>query len=163
MRGARSGVSYVVSVAIISMVTIALGLFLWGITAGWAGVSAFDMVKETNKGVAQQRSLLVVEFVDMRNRVVWVSNPGKVDLVILSCMVYPKNSNPPPREFREVKRVAASMKMSYPLSSSECAFAGSLDPAQPYVVEIYAIASTIYNPANVVENIQWAIVVRSDA
>ena len=86
MRGARSGVSYVVSVAIISMVTIALGLFLWGITAGWAGVSAFDMVKETNKGVAQQRSLLVVEFVDMRNRVVWVSNPGKVDLVILSCL-----------------------------------------------------------------------------
>jgi hypothetical protein len=61
-------------------VTIALGFFLWGIVSGWAGVSAIGIVAETNKGIAQQRSILVVEFIDWGRGIVWVSNPGKVDL-----------------------------------------------------------------------------------
>ncbi|MCL7383505.1 MAG: hypothetical protein LZ172_05190 [Thaumarchaeota archaeon] len=163
MNKAKLGISYLVSVAIMTAVTIALGLFLWGIIGGWAGVSALDIVEETNKGVAQQRSLLIVEFVDLQRKIVWVSNPGKVDLVILSCSVYPKNSNPPSREFKEVKKIEASMKKLHQLGSNDCSFIGSLNPSEPYIVEIYAIASTIYNPSNIMENIQWAIMVRSDA
>jgi hypothetical protein len=163
MSKAKLGISYLVSVAIMTAVTIALGLFLWGIIGGWAGVSAIDIVEETNKGVAQQRSLLIVEFVDLRERTVWVSNPGKVDLVILSCSVYPKGSSPPSRDFREIATVKASMEEPLGLGREDCIFPGSLDSSRPYIVEIYAIASTIYNPSNVMENIQWAIVVRANA
>ncbi len=47
----------------------------------------------------------------------------------------------------------------YPLRiGSECQLVGS----GPYVLEITAIASTLYNDKNPVENIQWAIVVRQD-
>jgi hypothetical protein len=144
-------------------VTVALGLFLWGIIGGWAGVSALDIVQETNKGVAQQRSLLIVEFVDLQRKIVWVSNPGKVDLVILSCSVYPKGSSPPSRDFREIATVRASMDEPLGLGREDCIFLGSLDSSRPYIVEIYAIASTIYNPSNVMENIQWAILVRANA
>jgi hypothetical protein len=163
MRIARFGISYLISVTIVTAVTVALGLLLWGIIGGWAGVSALDIVEETNKGVAQQRSLLIVEFVDLQERIVWVSNPGKVDLVILSCSVYPKGSSPPPRDFREIATVKASMEKPLGLGDPEgCAFPPApLDSSRPYIVEIYAIASTIYNPSNIVENIQWAIVVRA--
>ncbi|MEM3183985.1 MAG: hypothetical protein QXL87_05985 [Nitrososphaerota archaeon] len=83
-------------------VTIAAGLFIWGIVGGWAGTSAMDMVRETNKGVAQQRSLLIVEFVDRERGIVWVSNPGKADLVVLSCTIYPKSSSPPPKTYQKL-------------------------------------------------------------
>jgi len=162
MKIVRWGISYLVSVALMTAVTVALGLFLWGIIGGWAGVSALDIVEETNKGVAQQRSLLIVEFIDLQDRIVWVSNPGKVDLVILSCSVYPKGSSPPPRDFREIATAKASMEEPLGLDSDKCTFPASLDSSKPYIVEIYAIASTIYNPPNIIENIQWAIVVRAD-
>jgi len=163
MRIVKLGISYLVSVAVMTAVTVALGLFLWGIIGGWAGVSALDVVEETNKGVAQQRSLLIVEFVDLQRKTVWVSNPGKVDLILLSCIVYPKGSSPPSRDFMEIARAEASMEVSLGLDSSKCIFPDSLDPSRPYIVEIYAIALTIYNPSNIMENIQWAILVRSDA
>ncbi len=153
------GVSYVVTVAIMTAVTIALGLFLWGIVSGWAGVSAAGIVGETNKGIAQQRSILVVEFIDWERKIVWVSNPGKVDLIILSCAIYPKPSPPPPKTYREVARVNASMDNAYPLEiGSKCQLTGS----GPYIIEIHAIASTIYNPNNPSENVQWAIMVRQN-
>lgn len=163
MRVAKLGISYLVSVAVMTAVTVALGLFLWGIVGGWAGVSALDIIEETNKGVAQQRSLLIVEFVDLQRKIVWVSNPGKVDLILLSCIVYPKGSSPPSRDFIELAKAEASMNAPLELDSSKCIFPSSLDPSRPYIVEIYAIASTIYNPSNIMENIQWAILVRSDA
>jgi len=163
MRVAKLGISYLVSVAVMTAVTVALGLFLWGIVGGWAGVSALDIIEETNKGVAQQRSLLIVEFVDLQEKTVWISNPGKADLIILSCIVYPKGSSPPSRNFMEITKVEASMEAPLGLDSSKCIFPDSLDPSRPYTVEIYAIASTIYNPSNIMEDIQWAILVRSDA
>lgn len=163
MRVANLGISYLVSVAIMTAVTVALGLFLWGIIGGWARVSALDIVEETNKGVAQQRSLLIVEFVDLQRKIVWVSNPGKVDLIILSCSVYPKGSSPPPRDFREIATVKASMEEPLGLDPNKCTFPASLDSSKSYIVEIYTIASTIYNPSNIMEDIQWAIVVRADA
>jgi len=164
MRVAKLGISYLVSVAVMTAVTVALGLFLWGIVGGWAGVSALDIIEETNKGVAQQRSLLVVEFVDLQRKIVWVSNPGKVDLIILSCSVYLKGSSPPPRDFREIATVKASMEEPLGLEDPHrCTFLDSLDSSRPYIVEIYAIASTIYNPSDIMDNIQWAIMVRADA
>ncbi|MDW8076647.1 MAG: hypothetical protein RMJ14_03305 [Nitrososphaerota archaeon] len=140
-------------------VTITVGLFVWGIVGGWAGTSAINMVRETNKGVAQQRSLLIVELVDQGSGTVWVSNPGKTDLVVLSCVIYPKLSSPPPKTYQKLAEVRASMNNYYPLRiGSECQLVGS----GPYVIEITAIASTLYNEKNPVENVQWAIVVRQD-
>jgi F0F1-type ATP synthase membrane subunit c/vacuolar-type H+-ATPase subunit K len=159
MRKSR-GVSYVVTVAIMTAVTIALGLFLWGIVSGWAGVSAIGIVAETNKGIAQQRSILVVEFIDWGRGIVWVSNPGKVDLVILSCAIYPKSASPPPISYREIAKVNASMNSAYPLEiGSKCQL---VTGQKPYVIEIRAIASTIYNPNNPLENAQWMIMVRQN-
>ncbi|MEM3389674.1 MAG: hypothetical protein QW491_09720 [Thermoproteota archaeon] len=159
MRLKKNGVSYIVTVAIMTAVTIAAGLFIWGIVGGWAGTSAMDMVRETNKGVAQQRSLLIVEFVDRERGIVWVSNPGKADLVVLSCTIYPKSSSPPPKTYQKLIEVKASMSNTYPLEiGSQCQLVGS----GPYVIEITAIASTLYNDKNPTENIQWAIVVRQD-
>lgn len=155
----KIGVSYIVTVAIMTAITIALGLLVWGVVGGWAGVSAIYLVEETNKEIAQQRSLLIVEFVDFSRGVVWVSNPGKVDLVILSCIIYPKSSSPPPRTYQRLAKVDASMDRVYPLKiGQECQLIGS----SPYVVEINAIASTIYNDRNPMENIQWSIWVRQD-
>jgi len=153
------GVSYVVSAAIMTAVTVFLGLFLWGVVSGWAGVSAVGIVAETNKAIAQQRSILVVEFIDWERGIVWVSNPGKVDLVILSCTIYPRSASPPPISFQEIARVSASMDTAYPLEmGSKCHLVGE----KPYVIEIRAIALTIYNPNNPLENAQWMIVVRQN-
>lgn len=162
MKLGRVGVSYVVTVAIMTAITIALGLFLWGIVGGWVSISALDIVEETNKGVAQQRSLLIIEFVDLNRGIVWVSNPGKVDLVVLLCAIYPRSSetfNSLPRIYREVTKIYASMDNVYPLKiGRDC----ELDGSGPYIVEIHAIASTIYNAKNPLENAQWAIVVRQN-
>jgi len=156
----KKGISYVVTVAIVTAVTITLGLFLWGVVGGWAGTSAIGIVAETNKGIAQQRSILAVEFIDWERGIVWVSNPGKVDLVILSCAIYPRSSPPPQGDFREIARVSASMDSAYPLKmGSECQL---ITGQKPYVIEIRAIASTIYNPNNPSENAQWMIVVRQN-
>jgi len=153
------GVSYVVSAAIMTAVTVFLGLFLWGVVSGWAGVSAAGIAAETNKAIAQQRSILVVEFIDWERGIVWVSNPGKVDLVILSCAIYPRSASPPPISYQEIARVSASMDTAYPLEmGSKCQLVGE----KPYVIEIRAIASTIYNPNNPLENAQWMIVVRQN-
>jgi len=154
------GVSYVVTVAIMTSITVVLGLFLWGIVGGWAGVSAMDIVREVNKGIAQQRSLLVIELVDLESKIIWVSNPGKVDLVVLSCIIYPRGSNPPPRAYQGLAVIDASMENVYPLKvGSECQLVGS----PPYIIEITAIALPLYNDKNPTENIQWAIVVRQNA
>lgn len=159
MKFYRNGVSYLISVAIMTAVTVALGLFVFGIVRGWAGVSAMDIIEETSKGVAQQRSLLIIEFVDLERGIVWVSNPGKVELIVLSCVIYPKASGPPPRTYRELAKVGVSMDRVYQLKiGAECQRIGS----GPYVIEITAIAATIYNSKNPFENIQWAIQVRQD-
>lgn len=156
----RIGVSYIVTVAIMTAITVALGLFIFGIVGGWAGASAMDIIEETNKGVAQQRSLLIVEFVDLQRGIVWVSNPGKVDLVILSCIIYPKSLNPPPKNYQGLAKVEASMDKVHQLKmGKECE---RHDGPRPYVIEITAIAATIYNSKDPLENIQWAILVRQD-
>ena len=154
----KKGISYVVTVAIVTAVTIALGFFLWGVVSGWTGASTMDIVSETNKGIAQQRSILVVEFIDWESGTVWVSNPGKVDLVILSCTIYPKSNPQPQGNYREIARVSASMDRVYPLKiGSDCQL---ITGQKPYVIDIRAIASTIYNPNNPLENAQWMIMVR---
>jgi len=158
----RAGVSYVLSVAFLTGVAVALGLVVWGVVSGWAGVSGFYIVGEINKGIAQQRSLLIIEVVDLERQIVWVSNPGKTELVILSCVVYIKGSPPPARTYQELARVPASMTSVHPLDSSKCLFPQS-GSYKTLVVEIQAIPSTLYNPANPLENIQWAILVRSYA
>ncbi len=104
MKIGKKGVSYIVTVAIMTSITITIGLFIWGIVGGWAGTSAIDILKETNKGIAQQRSFFIVEFVDRERGIVWISNPGKVDLVVLSCTIYSKTSAPPPKNLSSISR-----------------------------------------------------------
>lgn len=159
MKLGRLGVSYVVTVAIMTAITVALGLFLSGVVGSWASISALDVVEETNKAIAQQRSLLLIEFVDLERGIVWVSNPGRVDLVILSCVIYQQGPNPPPKTYQKLAVISASMENTYPLRiGSGCQLIGS----PPYIIEMTAIAAPLYNDKNPIENIQWAIVVRQN-
>jgi len=160
-RGARyrSG-DTVIGAIILASATLALGIAVWVVVAGWSGASTLSLIGEANKEIAQQRSLLIIEYVDKTAGKVWISNPGRTDLVIVSCVIYQKGSAPPSVTYREIKRVPADMTVPVYLQiGSDCE--GEIGDNS--IVEIYAIPAIIFNPRMTVENIQWGIRVVCDA
>jgi hypothetical protein len=158
----RIGVSPVVAEALLISVAVVIGIALLLVSQSWASVTNAKSVEQTNKEVAQQWSLLLVEhaFVsaDGRSATVYVSNPGKYELVILRCVVYQKGYSPPTVLFAEIDRVhvPADMRQVVPLT---CPVYGS---GQSYVVEIFAIPIHLYDPREPLTNAQYGVIIRYD-
>jgi archaellum component FlaF (FlaF/FlaG flagellin family) len=156
----RIGVSPVVAEALLISVAVAIGIALLLVSQSWASVTNAKSVEQTNKEVAQHWSLLLVEHAfisaDGRSATVYVSNPGKYQLVILRCVVYQKGSSPPAVPFSEIDRVPADMRQVVPLT---CPVYGS---GQSYVVEIFAIPNHLYDPREPLTNAQYGVIIRYD-
>ena len=156
----RIGVSPVVAEALLISVAVAIGIALLLVSQSWASVTNAKSVEQTNREVAQQWSLLLVEHAfisaDGRSATVYVSNPGKYELVVLRCVVYQKGSSPPAVPFSEIGRVPADMRQVVPLT---CPVYGS---GQSYVVEIFAIPIPLYDPREPLTNAQYGVIIRYD-
>jgi len=156
----RIGVSPVVAEALLISVAVAIGIALLLVSQSWASVTNAKSVEQTNREVAQQWSLLLVEHAfisaDGRSATVYVSNPGKYELVVLRCVVYQKGSSPPAVPFSEIGRVPADMRQVVPLT---CPVYGS---GQSYVVEIFAIPIHLYDPREPLTNAQYGVIIRYD-
>jgi archaellum component FlaF (FlaF/FlaG flagellin family) len=154
-------VSPVVAEALLISVAVAIGIALLLVSQSWASVTNAKSVEQTNKEVAQQWSLLLVEHAFISadgSATVYVSNPGKYQLVILRCVVYQKGYSPPAVPFSEIDRVhvPADMRQVVPLT---CPVYGS---GQSYVVEIFAIPNHLYDPREPLTNAQYGVTVRYD-
>jgi len=152
-------VSPVVAEALLISVAVAIGIALLLVSQSWASVTNAKSVDQTNKEVAQQWSLLLVEhaFVsaDGRSATVYVSNPGKYELVVLRCVVYQRGSSPPTVSFRELGRVPADMRQVVPLTCQ-------VNGLGPYVVELFAIPAHLYNSQEPSTNAQYGVTVKYD-
>jgi archaellum component FlaF (FlaF/FlaG flagellin family) len=155
----RIGVSPVVAEALLISVAVAIGIALLLVSQSWASVTNAKSVEQTNREVAQQWSLLLVEHAFISadgSATVYVSNPGKYQLVILRCVVYQKGYSPPAVPFSEIGRVPADMRQVVPLT---CPVYGS---GQSYVVEVFAIPNHLYDPREPLTNAQYGVTVRYD-
>jgi hypothetical protein len=152
-------VSPVVAEALLISVAVAIGIALLLVSQSWASVTNAKSVEQTNKEVAQQWSLLLVEHAFISadgSATVYVSNPGKYELVILRCVVYQKGSSPPAVPFSEIGRVPADMRQVVRLT---CPVYGS---GQSYFVEIFAIPEHLYDPREPLTNAQYGVIIRYD-
>jgi hypothetical protein len=165
----RIGLSTVVAEAILISVAVAIGIALLLVSQSWASVTNAKSVDQTNKEVAQQRSLLLIEHaivpsgpsaggMNRPEAPVYVSNPGKFELVILRCVVYPKGASPVFAPLHEIARVPADMTVYRAL---RCPVYG-VGLAQSYVVEIFAIPIHLYDPLEPLTNVQYGVIIRYD-
>jgi hypothetical protein len=158
VRGRKnSGISPVVAEALLISVAVAIGIVLLLVSQSWASITSAKSVDQTNKEIAQQWSLLLVEhaFVSGGSATVYVSNPGKYELVVLRCVVYQRGSSPPAVSFLELGRVPADMRQVVPLT---CQVNGS----GPYVVELFAVPAHLYNSHEPSTNAQYGVTVKYD-
>jgi hypothetical protein len=159
-HGKAGGISSIVSEALITGIVVSLGILLLYFASSWSMTSASTSVNQINKEIAQQWSLLTIEYVSIpssgSSAYLWVSNPGRYDLVVIYCAVYPKGSQPPAIAYGEIAEVGASMKEVVKLT---CPVSGS---AGSYVAEVRALPKTLYNPSDPLTNIQYSILVRVD-
>ena len=154
----KAAVSPIISTAILLSVTIAIGLFVWFVSANWASGSAVAFTGEINKAILQQKSFLIIEtaIVDSgsSSATVWVSNPGQVPVVVTKCIIYSVGGNPPTANFQEIAYVDADM--SNPVKLTSCVVSGQ----PPYIVKVWYIAAELFDPNDPSKNVQWGSVAK---
>ncbi len=164
MRGhvsrSRIGGSPIVAEALLTSIAVATGIVLMLVSHSWAASVGTRSLDQTNKEIAQQWSLLLVEHAfisaDGSSATVYVSNPGKYELVVLRCVVYQRGSSPQSVSFREYGRIPSGMSQVVPLT---CPAYGS---GPYYVVELFAIPAHLYDPREPLTNAQYGVTVRYD-
>ena len=162
MRGraprSRIGVSPVVTEGLLTSMAVAIGIVLMLVSHSWAASIRAGSLDQTNKEIAQQWSLLLVEHAvlsdDGTSATVYVSNPGKYELVVLRCVVYPRGAPPPTVSFDEHGRVPSNMS----LVVLTCSVYG----AGPFVIELFAIPAHLYNPREPSTNAQYGVTIKYD-
>lgn len=80
----KAAVTVTVSTAIMTAITAALGIAIFGITTGWANITSLQFSEEVGEGVAQIRADLLIEHIHVSNGEVniWLRNIGGVELAI---------------------------------------------------------------------------------
>jgi len=162
MRGrtprSRIGVSPVVTEGLLTSMAVAIGIVLMLVSHSWAASIRAGSLDQTNKEIAQQWSLLLVEHAvlsdDGTRATVYVSNPGKYDLVVLRCVVYPRGAPPPTFSFNEYEPVPSNMS----LAVLTCPVYGR----GPFVIELFAIPAHLYNSREPSTNAQYGVTIKYD-
>lgn len=153
----RAAVSPVMSEVILISVVIALGVFLLLLGYAWSSAEFHRSTEQTNREVIRQWSLLTVEHAHLSGdgtAVVWLSNPGRYQLVVLRCVVYQAGSNPPSTPYRELTRVPPEMREAKRI---DCEVKGN---GPNYVVEVFAMPEPLYDPHNPTANAQYGLLIR---
>ncbi|MEM4449925.1 MAG: hypothetical protein QXQ33_03775 [Nitrososphaerota archaeon] len=156
-KRSRYGISPLISEVILLSGVIALGLAIWGLSISYFGVTSVQNAQEFDKMISSQRALLIIEAVDPASGKVWVSNHGLVNVVVISCTIYPKSTGT--SGYRpNVPGLVVVPKDPSVLVSLTCEKIGS----PPYIGEVWYLPAHLYDVDNPVRNIQWAGVVRYD-
>ena len=163
MRGraprSRIGGSPVITEGLLTSMAVAIGIVLMLVSHSWAASVGTRSLDQTNKEIAQQWSLLLVEHAslsaDGSSATVYVSNPGRYELVVLRCVVYPRGEPPPTVSFNEYGRVPPDMKRVVALT---CPVYGR----GPFVIELFAIPAHLYNPREPSTNAQYGVTIKYD-
>jgi hypothetical protein len=154
------GGSPIVAEALLASMAVAVGIVLLLFSHSYTASVNTSSLGQTNKEVAQQWSLLLVEHAffsaDGSSATVYVSNPGKYELVVLRCVVYQRGSSPQTVSFREYGRIPANMREVVPLT---CPVYG-LGPY--YFIELFAIPAHLYDPREPSTNAQYGVTIRYD-
>ena len=150
--------SPVVTEGLLTSMSVAIGIVLMLVSHSWAASIRAGSLDQTNKEIAQQWSLLLVEHAvlsdDGSSATVYVSNPGKYELVVLRCVVYPRGAPPPTVSFNEYEPVRPDMS----LVVLTCPVHG----AGPFVIELFAIPAHLYNPREPSTNAQYGVTIKYD-
>ena len=169
MRGrtprSRIGVSPVVTEGLLTSMAVAIGIVLMLVSHSWAASVGTRSLDQTNKEIAQQWSLLLVEHAvlsdDGTRATVYVSNPGKYDLVVLRCVVYPRGAPPPTFSFNEYEPVPSNMTVP-PNMKRVVALTCPVYGRGPFVIELFAIPAHLYNPREPSTNAQYGVTIKYD-
>ena len=163
MRGraprSRIGGSPVITEGLLTSMAVAIGIVLMLVSHSWAASVGTRSLDQTNKEIAQQWSLLLVEHAvlsdDGTRATVYVSNPGRYELVVLRCVVYPRGAPPPTVSFNGYGRVPPDMSLVVALT---CPVYGR----GPFVIELFAIPAHLYNPREPSTNAQYGVTIKYD-
>lgn len=163
MRGraprSRIGGSPVITEGLLTSMAVAIGIVLMLVSHSWAASVGTRSLDQTNKEIAQQWSLLLVEHAvlsdDGTRATVYVSNPGRYELVVLRCVVYPRGAPPPTVSFNGYGRVPPDMSLVVALT---CPVYGR----GPFVIELFAIPAHLYNSREPSTNAQYGVTIKYD-
>jgi len=91
----KSGISEVTATALLLMITLSLGLLVWGFSAGWSFSASIEYSQETDEEIAQLESLIHVELSYMENGkcVLYVRNVGETGVEITAVDVRPEGES----------------------------------------------------------------------
>ena len=94
-QASRLGISEVTATALLLMITLSLGILVWGFSAGWSFSASIEYSQETDEEIAQLESLIHVELSYMENGkcVLYVRNVGETDVKITAVDVRPEGES----------------------------------------------------------------------
>lgn len=149
----RRGDSTPTTTSLIAFVVTGLGLFIWGFSMSWTGISASDYGQEAAGDIMQQESQLVIEHISFGsgNAYVTLYNVGKVPLQVTGVAVAEAGSSVPTPDFQALASldVQEAQTLAVPCTVLD----GDL------LVRVYALAAPLFNPDEPSENVHWGIVV----
>jgi len=149
----RRGDSTPTTTSLIAFVVTGLGLFIWGFSLSWTGISASDYGQEAAGDIMQQESQLVIEHISFGsgNAYVTLYNVGKVPLQVTGVVVAEAGSSVPTPDFQALASldVQEAQTLAVPCTV----------PDGDLVARVYALAAPIFNPDEPSENVHWGIVV----
>ena len=81
---AGTGISGVVSTAILLAITVSLGLIIWALSTSWSFASSVEYTQETDESIAQLQSMINVElsYMEPGKCILYIRNIGKTDVEI---------------------------------------------------------------------------------
>jgi len=138
---------------------VTLGVALWALSLGYVSSQGTQMSREYDRMISQHRILLVIEAASLQSNIVWVSNPGMNDVIVLSCTIYPKTQPSPGIRYNiEPTVVAASPERLETIQGCE-RYPGE----PPYIVELWYMPAHLYNRTDPARNVMSAQVARYEA
>lgn len=153
----RRGDSTPTTSSLIAFVVTGLGLFIWGLSLSWTGISASNYGQEAAGDIMQQESQLVIEHIafDGGNAYVTLYNIGKVPLRVTGIVVAEAGSSVPTPDFQALASldVQEAQTLAVPCTVLD----GDL------LVKVYALAAPLFHPDEPSQNVHWGIVVESSS
>lgn len=149
----RRGDSTPTTTSLIAFVVTGLGLFIWGFSLSWTGISASDYGQEAAGDIMQQESQLVIEHISFGsgNAYITLYNVGKVPLQVTGVVVAEAGSSVPTPDFQALATLDVQQAQTLAVPCTV--------PDGDLVARVYALAAPLFNPDEPSENVHWGIVV----
>ena len=151
----RRGIT-LLGLLVLSVLTAIFGVVLLGVTAGWFNLSLLDLTKETDKGVQQIRSILVLEAADFNPETgeitVYLRNVWRMSVIITRVEIL----SPLGELYHSIPETGFSNLSSIdPMENTTIHVTGcdACGSDKPIMLRVWYIPSGLYNPENPTESI----------